>query len=184
MNKFSRQTGILGLLAALFLAPGLAAFIFFKHPQWLGGSGTNRGAFVEPVVEITSLTETQGDKRSGTWHMVIWRPNTCDANCLRVLEKVARIRIALGRHYYEIKQEMLFSSSVEAIQADVRDSIAKRDTAIHQVTPKEAAYFSDHRFEGNIFIANPQGFLVLSYDEQVAPDDIYHDMKRLLGKNG
>lgn len=151
---------LLLILLFLFLAPGLLAMVFFRHTEWLSLHTTNKGSWVNPPQFVAPLKAKQ-------WHLVLWYPMSCDANCLEKLDKLARIRLALGRRWYDVDTILL--------QNDGQNQVLS-DKTIRQVEGSAI----NMPLKPTIFIANPQGYLVLTYAVTAPSDDIYHDIKQLI----
>lgn len=166
---------VLLLLALVFFAPGLAALYFFKHPQWLSGHATNRGQFVDPPLSIPSLI-----KSTRKWHLLLWSPDDCGDACIQNMDKLARIRLALGRRYYEVDQTLLLGRSNHSLDHQLRETLHNHHVNIVSLSDIEEKALLADSHEMRIFIANPEGFLVLSYAVTVKSDDVYSDLKQLL----
>lgn len=184
MNLLSRQSVTLLLLAALFLAPGLAAVYFYQHPQWLEGESTNKGDFVMPPLQILSMqklhTSNKLTDNTPKWHVVLWYPEACEASCVESLDQLARIRLALGRRYYEVDEVILMNGTAAPVGPELTDKLQKLTIKVMYLSSTEFAALSTKYPKQRIFIANPEGFLVLSYAVTAESDDIYHDLKHLL----
>ncbi len=55
MKKKSNKYYVLLLLIITFAAPGVAAYLFYQHPGWLGMTKVNRGALLNPPVALNQL---------------------------------------------------------------------------------------------------------------------------------
>jgi len=168
MKQISRQSLVLFLLAFLFLAPGITALCFFKHPQWLSKKATNRGQFIKPSLAITALHQL-----SNKWHLVVWSPHDCSPKCQKRIDELARVRLALGRRYYDVDQVLLIGED----NPPLGDRLEKK---LHHHGTKVVRTESNYASNSKIFIANPEGYLILSYAMTAEADDIYHDLKQLL----
>lgn len=181
---FSRQTLMIAALAFIFGAPGLMAVYFFQHPEMLSRQSTNKGDFVRPPVLISSLGENDTSiapaGEVSKWFLVLWQPQVCEAICLKQLDQLARVRMALGRRYYEVDEVLLIPDNAPHLSADVTQTLHDQYINVQYLNEKEAAALSKAAPSVHFFIANPQGFLVMSYAETAASDDIYHDLKQLL----
>ena len=175
MNSISRNTVILCLLGVLFLAPGFAALYFFKHPEWLSRHTTNKGQFVDPPLLIPSLRNA-----SNKWHLLLWSPNDCREGCVRPVEQLARIRLALGRHFYEVNQMLLIGDRSNSLPERLMEILHRHGVDVDHLPLIEEQALLDHSRQMRFFIANPDGFLVLSYAVTAQPDDVYRDLKQLL----
>lgn len=164
------------LLALLFITPGVAALLYFQHPQWLEAASTNKGRLLNPPYFLEELA--LGKKK---WHFIIWYPQSCDTACLQTVDKLARIRLALGRRLYEVEQWLLLKENedTEALKKELQ----QQDIRVLSLKENEQKY-AEFDNKPEIFIANPDGYLVLAYDEAANPKDIYQDIKHLLSANG
>jgi hypothetical protein len=184
MKIISRQTFILIALALLFLAPGIAALYVYQHPQWLGGHPTNKGTFIRPPLLVGTLTKLNDEVKdkpvSHTWHLVYWAPQTCDETCLDGLEHLARIRLALGRRFYEVDEVLMIKAMDSSLLAESMTLLNRKGVKVLSVNGAELAAMNAESSKPQIYIANPEGFLVLSYPIDVALNDIYLDLKQLL----
>lgn len=178
MKILSRNFLMVVLLAVVFLAPGLAAIYFYQHPQWLMGHSTNKGDFVKPPMKIKSLVSTEKK-----WHLVLWSSGGCDESCFQPIDQLARIRLALGRRFYEVDQALLTGPYSKPTLPELLDVLQKNKIGTLQLPRNEASTLYAYSEEARIFIANPDGFLVLCYATTVNPDDVYHDLKQLMSTN-
>ena len=185
MKLLSRHAVMLLLLALLFFAPGLTAVYFYQYPHWLSGHSTNKGDFVNPPLLISSLlikqpSSTKLMANMPKWHVVLWRPDACDEACVTVLEQLARVRLALGRRYYEVDEVLLMSDSSKPLSSQFKAKLQEHTIEVAYLPQTESMALSTESPRQRIFIANPQGFLVLSYAVTAESEDIYHDLKQLL----
>lgn len=170
----SRNSLVLLLLACVFFAPGLAALYFFKHPQWVSGHTTNKGQLIEPPLPAPSLVES-----SRKWHLVLWSPNECGETCISAVDKLTRIRLALGRRYYEVDQ-VLLGVSDHPLDKQLEKTLHSHHMNAVSLSDNEKKALLAYSHDMGIFIANPEGFLVLAYAATVQSDDVYSDLKQLL----
>ncbi len=184
MKLLSRHAVMVLLLALLFFAPGLTAMYFYQHPQWLSGHSTNKGNFVNPALPISSLnklhTSTKLTANMPKWHVVLWRPDACDETCVTQLEQLARVRLALGRRYYEVDEVLLMGELSTPLSSELKAKLGEQTIEAVYLPQMESEALAKESPGQRIFIANPQGFLVLSYAVTAESDDIYHDLKQLL----
>lgn len=175
MKIVRRNYFILLLLGLVFAAPGIAAYFFYMHPDWLGSATTNKGVFLEPPVLLTTL-----DSPDTKWRLVLWSPEACDASCIAQLDKLARIRLALGRHLYDVVPELLLGANAPPLSKKLIHALQEQDIHVLklEVGAVERTPVLKNRLE--IFIANPDNYLVLAYQPTVGPDDVFNDIKQLL----
>lgn len=171
MKTHRKKNWILLVLALIFLAPGCGALFFFMHPQWLAKSPlTNRGTLIKQPEQIFSA-------HVGKWQLVLWYPGRCAKDCQQQLERLAKIRLALGRHLYEVKTLLATTSGKATFGLEDKLLLDEQDIGYRYVTASISQNLGD---KAQIFIANPENFLILRYPLSANPADIYHDIKILI----
>lgn len=166
---------ILILLALVFAAPGLTALLYYQNPQWLSAATTNKGELLTPPVLLPNIAQNKPK-----WRFVYWHPDRCEKTCLQEVDKLARVRLALGRHLYEVDELLLLADQPQEIGQHFVNSLEEKDIGVLSLPldlVKNLAVLGD---KPKIFIASPQGYLVLAYGKETSPQDIYHDIKQLL----
>jgi hypothetical protein len=172
MKKTRHNYFILLLLTLVFAAPGITAYLCYQHPKWLGAS-TNKGKLIVPPVLFPSLEE--GKEK---WRLILWNPHSCEDTCLQQLDKLARIRLALGRHWYDVEQWLVLQSGNQ-----LSHSLPKQDIHVFSLAENAHAALSVLKDQPEVFIANPKGQLILAYTMIADSADIYHDLKQLIVVN-
>lgn len=170
-----RNYFILLLLALLFAAPGLTAYLYYLHPQWLGATTTNKGELLTPPVLLTKVLSEKSK-----WRLIFWNPNNCEVACLQDLDRLARVRLALGRRLYEVEQWLVSAEGDQQMSMALTNTLQGQDIHVLRLSKNDRADLPVLKDEPEIFIANPDGYLVLAYPASAKPEDIYHDIKQLL----
>lgn len=196
MNLFGlrRNQVLLLLLAVLFIAPGLAAYYFFKHPQSLGK--TNKGTLLNPPILLSHwqassdpcrfLTDGHGksnrfkETAGSKWQLVLWSAKPCDEQCMQALNNLARARLALGRRLYNVELQLLFDANVPLPSQPILHQLCEQGIRLQRLDTGERARFPILAKPLKILIANPDDYLVLAYTPKVDPSDIFHDIKQLI----
>ena len=173
MKKKLSRYYVLGLLALMFAAPGIAALIFYQHPSWLGASKVNKGTLLNPPIVWNAL-----NSKEAKWRIVFWNPQACDELCLKRVNMLARVRLALGRKLYQVEQSLVLSSDAIPLSDTVKAILKEQDFHVMYLSQQLAKPLN--ATEPQIFIANPENYLILAYKPQVNPEDIYKDLKLLL----
>lgn len=173
-----RRHHILLVLLLIFLAPGIFAWYLFNHASWLGKTTTNYGDFVRPYLVISSLVQPLAQKKmvlgvQPKWHLILWEPKACQTACSNLQDKLLRIRVALGRKYYEVDEVLLLG------EASLPESV-KEGIDIISISSEEKAMLQKRFNKRQIFIGDAKGRLVLAYPAQVNSEFIYRDLKHLL----
>lgn len=158
---------MLFLLAGIFACPGLAALWVYNHPQWLNAPTTNKGQLLTPPIK---LPDTAGKNK---WQLILWYPNYCNLKCRKQIDKLGRIRLALGRHLYEV-DEILLSPDKTMFSTALNDQLEELNVKI-----KVGAVSSLPDYP-QVYISSPENYLVLAYQLTAKPEHIFHDLKQLL----
>ena len=117
---------------------------------------------------------------SPKWQMLLWSPNACEQSCKVELDKLARIRLALGRHLYEVEPKLLLGPDASQLSEKLVNVLHDQGIHIRKLSVSERARMTILREKLAIFIVDPDDYLVLSYEASVKPEDIFHDIKQLL----
>lgn len=176
MSLKRRYYLILLLLVFLFSAPGLSAYFLYFHPDFLRGTTTNKGQFVQPPQQMIALGT------GAKWRLILWSPTACDASCITQLDKLSRIRVALGRRLYDVDAGLM--QGIDAGPTSSAVATLLQTPGMFSVTLSKAETVGLSRLysQPQLFIANPDRYLVLVYPISAGPNDLFHDIKQLLTK--
>jgi len=176
MKIFKRNYIALFFLALIFAMPGLAAYIFYTHPQWLGSSTTNKGVLLNPPELISAINSKP------KWRLILWNPDACEQSCLQQIDKLGRLRLALGRRLYDVEQ-WLISKNDQQLSPELVNVTSDQDVHVLLLSSQLQAKLSALTDKPQVFIANPDNYLVLAYGLDAKSGDIFHDLKQLLSSN-
>lgn len=162
---------ILGLLVLLFIAPGLLAYLYYLNPNWITGTH-NKGHFLNPAESFPVFSDQK-------WRLIYWTKNGCEQTCIRHLDELQRLRLALGRRYYEVDLWLLQPKEIASSTKMLPAMLQQHHIQVLQITPQQYTPLLQKDAEA-ILIANPTQYLVLAYQPNAPLDDIFHDIKHLL----
>lgn len=174
MKKKLSKYYVVVLLLMMFTAPGVTAYLFYTHPSWLGAARTNKGVLLTHPVELTSI---EGKTK---WRLLFWSPEVCEQECLKQLDTLARVRLALGRKLYQVEQKLLLADEQSNPLDAIKKELSAIDFQINTLSAMDKQQLEQLSNEPQIFIMNPDNFVVLSYKQGVKPNDVYKDLKTLL----
>lgn len=175
MKKLTQTKWILFALIILFAAPGLLALVFYKHPAWLAALPTNKGEFIRPARPLKVL-----DNPKKKWSMVLWCPAGCDVSCVKTFDQLARTRLALGRRLYQVDVWMLQAASTQKCSNEMKQAFDKQDVKLRTMSVDESNEAVMLQHDIKIFLVDPDNYMVLQYSPMNKPEDVFHDVKRLL----
>lgn len=156
-------------LVIIFLTPGIFAYLFYQHPNWLSGVTTNKGQLLKPPVYLAKFT------KETKWGLLLWNPGLCLQNCRQQLNKMTRVRVALGRRFYDVQ---LWLGSQKIVSSKMKTLLDQQ--GIGAVQLKEADLQRVLGDKSRLFMVNPEHYLILSYPLDANPADIYSDLQRVL----
>ncbi|QBR85067.1 hypothetical protein E3983_12330 [Legionella israelensis] len=177
-NRLSHRLIIPALLFLLFTAPGLVAIFLYKNPKLIPIGTSNKGQLLQSSVKMVPL----GD--SAKWKLLYWGFDRCEKDCLQQLDKLARIRLSLGRHFYEVETWLLLDADATIPTEEGLNQIKKQNTGFYTLSSKNDALRKTLQLQPKILLVSPNLDLVLSYPVKGSPDDIYKDLKHLLALPG
>lgn len=175
MKKLTRTKGVFLALVLLFAAPGFLALVFYKHPAWLAALPTNKGEFIRPSMQLNLL-----DNPKEKWNMALWCPTGCDTTCVKTFDQLARTRLALGRRLYQVDLWMLQPQNSAVCSPFVKQAFDKQDVNLRRISREEQNTIALLKSKIKIFLVDPNNYMVLQYSSENKPEDIFHDLKRLL----
>ena len=164
-----RPTIVLSLLFVLFATPGVAAYFFYKHPEWIA-SRTNHGHLLQPPQILTQIQQTK------KWTLLYWSPKSCGKVCLQHIDDLAKLRLALGRHLYDVDLVLASLGAMETLKKPQR-VLKDLDGHLLELDDKSAELLGK---QSAIFLANPQRYLILSYSSNQAVKDIFQDLQKMV----
>ena len=174
--KPQRSSVIFLALLLVFLAPGLLALWAYQHPEPLTRHSTNQGRLLQPVWPLPEL----GEERK--WQLLLWSPQNCDQSCQQDLDRLARVRLALGRRLYQVQLRLLLGSEAPALPAALVQRLKDQDLRVTVLTAQAFQALRQAYPASKIFIANPKHELILLYDQEASSEAVYHDFKTLLSQ--
>lgn len=171
MKRIYYRILVLSVLALIFTAPAPVAYFFFTHPQYLTAHTSNKGQLLGDNAPVIALNGSDA-----SWHLVLFHQKPCKVACIKTLEKLKRVRLALGRHYYAVDEWLLTPVAI-TLPRDLSVPIK----TINPGSQEGIALFAQH---ADIFIVDAAGRSVMAYPETASLEAIYHDLRQLLRSSG
>ncbi len=161
-------------LVFIFMMPGVCAYWFYQHPNWLMGQATNKGQLLTPPVLVEALPKT------AKWSLVVWNPGRCGRLCQQQLNKITRIRLALGRRFYDVNLWLLTNDKATLRLETTANLLHQQGIRPLFLSTKNRAKLPILGKKSQVFMVSPDNYLVLSYQLATNPADIYSDLQRVM----
>lgn len=182
-------------LAALFFVPLAISFAWYyaligQRPD----AGVQRGELLQPARPLPQLElplaqggATAPDFLERTWTLLFLAPGPCTEDCRARLDELRQLRLALGRDRNRVSGVLLYSGEPPAqgwlaaehvglVAASV-DTPAARAELLSQFPIQDLQALLT---AGQVYIVDPHGNLMMSYEAGAPLKDIHQDLKRLL----
>lgn len=196
----SRNLRTLGLLAALFLLPLLLAFYMYYATDWRPAKRVNHGTLITPARPLpdvhlprvnlssdpdpsaaSSATSASTAELRKQWSIVYIGTGNCDERCRQALYVMRQTRLSLNNDMSRV--DRVFLSTGDCCARDflvhehpgliVLDTSGPEGARLLKAFPAEGRPYS-------LFIVDPLGNLMMSYDSRQNPRGLLEDLKKLL----
>jgi hypothetical protein len=192
----ARNLRTLAALAALFLLPLALAFFTYYGTEWRPSAHVNHGRLVAPARPLPTVTLPRIDlesqpaaETSGVtaapfrqrWSLVYLGAGECDADCRQALYVMRQTRLALNKDMTRVQRVFLVSQACcdRAFLAREHAGLLVLDAGAPAAEPLLAQFPRADR-EHTLFIVDPLGNLMMSYDARANPRGLLEDLKKLL----
>lgn len=172
----ARNLRTLGALAALFILPLAVAFFAYYATSWRPLGHVNHGVLITPV-----RTLTMGSQFRGHWSLVYVGDGACGEECRQALTVMRQTRLGLNNDMTRMERVFLATANCCA-----RDFLASQHPGLKVVDATDAAgVVLVREFPGagrahRVYIVDPLGNLMMSYDARQNPHGLLEDLKKLL----
>ena len=170
---------LIGVIA-VFVVPLLLAIAIYQGSWSLGIR--HHGALLEPISELPDLTGVyaSGEKFSsagmkGSWWLLVVDNGLCNLQCAADLFKIHQIRLVLGRDRERVR--LVYMTEGVDSSANLAPWLKKQSapSAVFRV-----AGLVPRLNRSGIYVVDPNGNLVLYYDEKATAKGIKSDVRHLL----
>lgn len=180
MSSASAKATLLGL-GILFLLPLVIAWLMYSGViDYRPGETRNRGELVEPPVEAALSGEFDRQGLRGHWMLVYPVSLDCLDRCREELVGLRQVQRALGRDSERVRAALL---ATEDSQADILRLAREIDPGFVVLAGSAdalRAQLSEIGGGRGTYVVDPLGNIMMHYHPGTDPDDIRHDLERLL----
>jgi hypothetical protein len=183
----NRNLRTLALLAGLFLLPLLFAFFTYYGTDWRPARHVNHGALIEPPRSLPPVTlpkVLRGEAATplhGSWALVYVGSGSCDASCRAALYLMRQTRLALNTDMTRVTRVFLVSGECCASEFLAREhpGLTVLDASAESAAALLREFPAAERAH-TVFVVDPLGNLMMSYDARQNPHGLLEDLKKLL----
>ena len=187
-----RNLRTLAALAAVFLLPLLLAFYTYYGTDWRPPRRVNHGTLITPPRPLPEvpLPRLRGAGEpddhgpptpfDGRWSLVYVGAGSCAAECRAALRLMRQTRLALNADMTRVARVFVVSGACCAQQFLAREhpGLVVLDASGAAAAPLLDT-FPDRRSD-TVFVVDPLGNLMMSYDARQDPRGLLEDLKKLL----
>jgi hypothetical protein len=196
----ARNLRMLGGLAALFLVPLLLAFYMYYGTDWRPTKRVNHGTLISPVrplptvplnqVKLTApdgsatppnLEAASPDLLRDKWSIVYIGAGNCDEPCRQALYVMRQTRLSLNNEMSRVGR--VFFSTGNCCAWDFLEHEHPGVVVVDASTAPGTRFLHEFPAEGrpySLFIVDPLGNLMMSYDARQNPKGLLEDLQKLL----
>ncbi len=192
----ARNLRTLAALAALFLLPLALAFFTYYGTAWRPGAHVNHGQLISPARPLPAVAlpriSLDGTPPAAApaavasafrkrWSLVYIGGGDCAASCRQALYVMRQTRLALNNDMTRVERVFLVRGGCCDLPFLAREhaGLEVLDASTPQAQPLLAQFPPEGR-EHTLFIVDPLGNLMMSYDARSNPRGLLEDLKKLL----
>jgi hypothetical protein len=184
----TRNLRTVGALAALFLLPLALAFYTYYATDWRPVGRVNHGTLISPArpLPAVALARAPGSDRAaaatlrGGWTLVYLGDGACDADCRAALLVMRQTRLSLNNDMTRVARVFLVTGECCAVSSGGAEAgLAVLDASGSAAAPLLAQFPAAERAH-SIYVVDPLGNLMMSYDARVDPHGLLEDLRMLL----
>ena len=193
----ARNLRTLAALAALFLAPLVLAFFTYYGTDWRPSAHVNHGRLITPARPLPQVALERIDLGEGApaaggpgalppvfrthWSLVYVGDGGCATDCREALHVMRQTRLALNNDMTRVERVFLVVSGCcdRGFLAREHARLQVLDAGAAQARTLLARFPAEGR-EHTLFVVDPLGNLVMSYDAREDPRGLLQDLEKLL----
>jgi len=193
----ARNLRTLAALAAVFLLPLALSFVIYYGTGWRPSGHVNHGRLIDPprplpAVALPRVSLDAGDAvaagalaGTGTrlrnrWSLVYVGGGDCEAACRQALYVMRQTRVGLNNDMTRVERVFLVSRACcdRSFLAREHPGLEVLDASVPAAQPLLAQFPAERAH--TLFVVDPLGNLMMSYDARANPRGLLEDLKKLL----
>jgi len=182
----TRNLRTVGALAALFLLPLALSFYMYYGTAWRPAAHVNHGSLITPPRPLPALATRGTDGGSsqafrGTWTLVAIGDGACDAACSRALLVMRQVHLALNRDMTRVAR--LYVATGQCCAGELSRPGDPGVLVVLATAPqvgRALEQFPTANRAQSVFVVDPLGNLMMSYDARADPRGLLIDLQKLL----
>ena len=176
-----RKKAVLWLVALVCFGPFVFATLLYYGPWGVAWLPKLAGSRVMLTAPVPLPRDWLGDGPPYRWALVYARMAACEQQCAQHVDRLRQVQLALNRDQDRV-QRLLLATAPMPQPLESRLVYRALDDAVGQGVA--AALGAESLAGGRVFVADPQGSVILSYPADVEQKELLRDLKRLLSASG
>lgn len=185
---------VVALMLLIIMGPMLFAWVLFYKGNLQQLRLSHHGDLIKPVININSVVfhdpvqkiSFKGKALKGKWWLIYVAPTRCYQDCQNTLYNMQQIRLALGKNTSKV--ERLYISNpycpISTCEQTASQSFAQMKRANLEKAEFDGLFGMSNNAgedtQGDLYILDPQGNLMMYYPGNKEARDILSDIKRLV----
>jgi hypothetical protein len=172
----ARNLRTVAALAALFVSPLLIAFFTYYGSAWRPAGQVNHGTLITPPRPLPASALPRGK-----WTLLYVGDGACDSACREALHVMRQTRLALNNDMTRVERTFLATAHCCAREFLSREHAGL--VVLDGASPAEQPLLRELSAPAPahlLYIVDPLGNLVMSYDARSDPHGLLEDLKKLL----
>ncbi|BFM09880.1 hypothetical protein R50072_00330 [Simiduia litorea] len=175
------------LVMGVILVPMLVAYIVYETGLGIPTGTINKGVLLNPPAQLDSLALQDIDEKPTTiaqlppkWRLVVPAMSGCDESCVEALYVTRQVHTRLNEKYTRVERVFLVAN----LDAATEQLLAAEHANIHVLKVEQKAWeallAATNFRQGRYLMMDPDGFLMMYYQDQHTGNDLLADLKRML----
>lgn len=178
------------MIVLVFALPPVSAY-FMYYSGIMPDARINKGALILPesLPEI-SLHTIDGEafsinKNHGKWTMLMFADSTCDKICQKNIYLMRQVRTSLGKDSHNTERLLILNEQgvSDEFSTFLKDYPGMPVVASEQEDAKAMEVFFTsvaNNTKNKLFLIDPNGKVMMHYENNFEPKDLLSDLKRLI----